>query len=125
MSISIYYTANRKQPLSDAERVAIGAAVEHYSVDNDIEEYLQTGLGFNWESFCIYKPDHFSEPQTIFEGATKLPDNSEDAIWTGLQHWCHLLTVIRNELNGAVWRVHVDDHEIVWDEAISAYDPSQ
>ena len=94
----------------------------HYAA---IENYLQTGDGYNWESFCIYDPNDPTEPDVVFEGATKLPDNSEDAVWGGLQHWCAALTEIRRIIPDADWDVHVDDHEIQWDEAVGAFDPSQ
>lgn len=43
----------------------------------------------------------------IFEGATKLPDNSENAVWDGLQHWCSLLSEIRRIIPDADWQVNV------------------
>jgi hypothetical protein len=56
--------------------------------------------------------------------ATKIPDNSEEAIWIGVQHWCEALSELRRAIADAEWRVHVDDHDIVWDEARQEYDPS-
>jgi len=125
MSISIYYTARRKQPLSTAERLMIDSAVSKAGVEPQIEEYCATGHGLNWESFCVYDKRDSTEWDVIFEGATKLPDNSEDAAWVGLQHWCQLLTEIRRNLSEASWEVQVEDHPIVWDEDQRAYDPSK
>ena len=71
------------------------------------------------------EPDAPAEPDVIFEGATGLPDNSEEALWTGLQHWCNALTEIRHALPDAEWHVHVDDHDIPWDPAAQAFDPTQ
>jgi len=123
VGISIYYTAYRNEPLSPEESASIQNIVTRYSVDNEIAERERTGEGFRWESFCVYDPDDPTEPGIIFEGATKLPDNSEDAIWEGLQHWCRLLTEVRRALPGTKWRVHVDDHDIPWDEETKAFDP--
>ena len=55
------------------------------------------------------------ELDIVFEGATKLPDNSEDATWVGLQHSCQLLTDIRRNLPNVSWDVRVEDHVMVWD----------
>src|SRR4051812_34844377 len=125
MSISIYYSARRSTPLTDAERSRITRLEATYAVETQIDDYNRTGDGYNWESFCIYDPDDPTEPDIIFEGATKLPDNSEHAVWDGLQHWCRALTEIRHVLAGANWDVHVDDHDIPWIDATNEYDPSQ
>jgi hypothetical protein len=76
MSTSIYYTAKRKQKLTPAEQDSIDQLLERYSVDDEIEEYLRTGEGYNWTSFYIYDSESPSEPDVIFEGSTGLPDNS-------------------------------------------------
>ena len=73
MSISIYYTAFRDTPLTPEEGDQIKAIEERYSVDDRIEEYLQTGVGENWESFTVYSTDDLTEPGVIFEGAAE-PD---------------------------------------------------
>jgi len=125
MSISIYYTARRSTPINEAERTQIAAIEQQHAVERHIEEYHQTGEGHNWESFCVYDPNDPSEPDVVFEGATKLPDNSEDAVWEGLQHWCAALTEIRKVIPDADWHVHVDDHDIQWDDSVRAYDPSK
>jgi hypothetical protein len=64
-----------------------------------------------------------TEPGVIFEGATKLPDTSEDDCWTGLQYWCSALSEIRRILSDAEWDVHVDDHQIAWDKEAGSFDP--
>ena len=125
MSVSLYYTCRRATPLSDTERARIAIVEKNYAVEDQIEEYAKTNVGFNWESFCIYDPSDPTEHDVIFEGATKLPDNSEDAMWTGLQHWCAALSEIRNVLGDAHWDVRVDDHELQWDEHSCEYDPTQ
>jgi hypothetical protein len=124
MSISIYYTAYRKNPLTPEERVFVNELVGRYAIEDQIIERERTGEGYNWTSFCVYDPTDATELGVIFEGATQLPDNSEDAVWQGLQHWCQLLSEIRQAVHGASWRVSVDDHEILWDEKLGEYDPS-
>ena len=125
MSISIYYRARRATRLTNDEIATISRLEDKYAVETHIEAYNQTGEGYNWESFCIYDPNDPTEPDVVFEDATKRPDNSEDAVWDGLQHWCKALTEIRQVLADAAWEVHVDDHEIPWVEAANEYDPSK
>jgi len=126
MGISIYYESHRSKPLDKVERRKIDEIVEKGSVNSEIEKYIETGIGLNWESFCIYGNEN---PKTnmsiVFEGSTKLPDNSEDATWIGVQHWCKVLTEIRHVLNDAKWKVAVEDHEIFWDDTKGEYDPTK
>ena len=58
------------------------------------------------------------------EGATKLPSNSEEGLWAAIQHWCRLLTEIRQILPDAEWEASVDDHDIYWDPKRRMFDPS-
>lgn len=119
MGISIYYAARREKPLTDTEQKEIDRLIAEYSVDKEIEDYN------NWETFCVYDKEDPSECNIIFEGATRLPDNSKEALWEGVQHWSLLLAAIRNRIQNAEWHVHVDDHELVWDEKYSEYDLSK
>lgn len=128
MSVSIHYSASRDTPATADELGNIGDAVASMSVDDKIEAYLRgaqpdgRGEGLNWESFIVYDPA-VSPPPVIFAGSTKLPDNTDDALWIGVQHWCELLTMIRRVLADARWEVRVQDHPIAWDETQQRYDP--
>jgi hypothetical protein len=124
MSISIYYTARRERPLSSDEQAAVDRIRASYSIRDQVERYVQTRQGHNGENFYVYDHDSPTEPGVIFEGATKLPDNSEGALWKLLQRWCKLLSEVRRTVAGAEWYVHLDDHEIAWDEAAQEYDPT-
>ena len=121
MSVSIYYTAKRSRPINAEEQAQIDRLVDSFSIDDELEAYLRTGKGLNWESFTIYDPASPSAPGVIFEGATKLPDNTADATWIGLDHWLDLLAQLRRALPDATWRVHVDDHDLAWDDAAGEY----
>ncbi|MFP7174495.1 hypothetical protein [Priestia filamentosa] len=125
MSVSIYYTAQRKQKLTDDEQAAIHKLILDYSVDQEIEKYVQTGEGYNWTSFDVYNPEISTEENVIFEGSTQLPDNSEEAMWEGVQHWSSLLSQIRCVISDAEWHVHIDDHVLFWDEEYLEYDLSK
>jgi len=48
MSISIYYTARRSTPISNAERAQIVAVENKYAVEHQIETDTQTDYGYNW-----------------------------------------------------------------------------
>jgi hypothetical protein len=116
MSISIYYTARRDFPLSAQEQIAIQDICASYSIRAQVDRYSETHLGHNGEDFCVYDASAPNEPGIIFDGATKLPDNSEDAFWELIQRWCQLLRKVRIAVTGAEWHVHIDDHDIMWDE---------
>lgn len=119
MSASIYYKAERDTPLSQSEITALQAIASRYAVDREIEMYMRTGVGHNWESFDLR---FNSRPGVILEGATKLPDNTENAMWEGVQHWCACLSELRRALPESVWRVTVDDYEIPWNGAAKIFD---
>ncbi|SDI84556.1 hypothetical protein SAMN05216588_12642 [Pseudomonas flavescens] len=128
MAVSVHYAAKRKAPLTCSEVATITAIVGHYRVDGQIEQFLATGKGLNWESFDFTvnpEPGGLLETGTVFSGSTKLPDNREDATWLGLQHWCRCLSAIRNAVPGCAWRVAVEDYPLQWDERAHAYDPSR
>ena len=124
MSMSIYYEARRPTPLTASEREKVDAILREHAVEDQIEAHMQSGEGPNWESFCVYDPAEPTEPGVIFEGATALPDNSEEASWLGVLHWTSALTQIRRGLPDAAWDVRVEDHDIYWDAETQQYDPS-
>jgi hypothetical protein len=123
MGVSIYYTAKRDRPLSAEEHVRIHCVVDNYAVEDQIDRYLASGQGPNWQSFFVYDSSDPSEPGVIFEGATGLPDNSEDAIRAGVQHWCAALSAIRRVVPDAEWRVYIEDCAIRWDQRKQHFDP--
>ena len=120
MSASIYYKVEREMPLSQSEITALQTIASRYSVDREIETYMYTGVGHNWESFDLRVNP---QPGVILEGATKLPDNTESAMWEGVQHWCACLSELRRALPRSVWHVTIDDYEIPWNSAKNAFDP--
>lgn len=122
MSMSIYYNVTQSTPLSENEEKTIENLLAKYSVDDDIEEYMKTGKGLNWESFTFYETD---EPKVVLNGSTTLPDNTDEANWIGIQHWCKLLSEIRRLIPNAIWEVQVEDHDIEWNPNDNSYDPSK
>lgn len=78
MSVSIYCKVVRVASLADAEKKSIDGLVAKYSVDSEIQKYLKTGNGLNWESFSYSET---AEPKVVLSGSTALPNNTEDATW--------------------------------------------
>jgi len=113
MSLSIYYSADRDHPLTDAEQRQIDACIANYPPP----------AGEEWESFGVYARSATREPARIFQGATKLSLPGRGDVWPGIQHGCRLLTDIRRAVPDAQWRVAVEDHEIVWDDKQNKYRP--
>jgi hypothetical protein len=122
MSTSIYYRARRTQPLTRSEDTLVKVVVQSGSVNQKIQKYQSTGEGYNWESFCVYeKPE---SPEIVLEGATKLPDNSEEALIAGAKHWCIVLSLLRLAIPDAEWVVTIEDCPIHWNATEKRYDPN-
>jgi hypothetical protein len=120
MGISLYYEARRERSLSLVERAVIDTAMSRCPVEELIAAVPLPAEEYNGEAFCVYPADTETEPGVVFEGATKLPTNSEEAI----PYWCRLLSEIRQALPDGKWAVHVDDCDIWWDPVREEYDPS-
>lgn len=115
MGVSIYYTSTRDKPLTPKESKAIEAIEEQYSVTDEIDAYLKTGEGLNWEDFSFYEADP-ETPDVILDGSVKLPDNTDEAPIVGIQHWRTCLTEIRRAIPDAEWSVRLDETDFDWDE---------
>ena len=119
--MSIQYSAARPRALTDVERRLLEEKLRQFSVDRQIARFRETGEGANWDPFTLFEPP-YREPGTIIEGVTRLPDNTQDALVMGLQHWCDLLAELRKEIADAQWRVSVDRKPIPWDEESGEYE---
>ncbi|QEI06218.1 hypothetical protein FXN63_10490 [Pigmentiphaga aceris] len=122
MSISIYYSADRDHPLSEAEQRSIDACIAKYPPPAPKRRFFLF-KGEAWESFCVYARTPRTDANRIFQGATKLSGPGAEDIWEGVQHWCALLTEIRRVVPDAQWDVSVDDQKIVWDDEARMYRP--
>lgn len=124
MSVSIYYTASRSRPLTCGERAAIDHARTRYPLSGLLAEHGFPEAARDGEQFSDYPADAWPEPGVVFVGSTKLTLCDEEAFRVSIEYWCRLLSEIRRVIPDAVWRVHVDDHDIVWCEVAQAYEPS-
>ena len=105
MSVSVYYSARRAQPLTGPETAAVErvVAVRASSFPYDDEENL-----------CLYDHDGDQDDE-ILAGSTKLP--SDPGRWLPVVvHVLDSVTELRRAVGGAEWHVHMDDTDVPWDE---------
>ncbi|WP_313812907.1 hypothetical protein [Glutamicibacter sp.] len=103
MSTSLYYTATRATPLSDAEhRQLMSIARAH----NDAFE-------FDYETLYFYPAQ---QPDEVLNGSTKISMEPAEMA-PSLLHWLAALTELRQSLPDAHWEVSLDEVDIHWDEA--------
>lgn len=105
MSVSIYYTAKRDHPLTDAENRAVLAIVDRYCREYPFEE--------KYEDFCLYKAP-FGEADTVLDGSTAVPAGN-DEVYEIILYWLECLTDITNSLEGCAWSANLDDVDLIWD----------
>ncbi|MFI9629147.1 hypothetical protein [Streptomyces sp. NPDC052042] len=101
MSVSVYYSACRAEPLTGPEAAAVervvAARMAAFPYDDE-------------ENLYLYDVDG-----EILAGSTKLP--SDPGRWLPvLAHVLDSVTELRRAVDGAEWRVHTDDVDVPWDE---------
>lgn len=110
MSVSIYYTARRAQPITEQEQQRCYEIAKRYD-----EEYP---FGELYEGFCIYDLQNDSSQNgeyVILDGATKIPPD-EMLLAEIIDWWLECLQEITGVLCGAQWEVNLDDMELEWSE---------
>lgn len=119
MSVSLYYTARREQPITLQEQKRCDEIAGHYD-----EKYP---FGELYEGFCIYdleKDTSGREDDVILDGSTKLPSNVDEELCLNiLEWWLKCLGEIAGVLNGAQWDVHLDDMSFEWSEEENGFIP--
>ncbi|MFJ8924646.1 hypothetical protein ACIREK_34825 [Streptomyces sp. NPDC102415] len=105
MSVSLYYSATRAMPLTDAERAAVeriaAAHMESFPYEDE-------------ESLYLYDSDD-SRPDEAVAGSTKMPFDP-GRVLVVLDHVLGSVSELRRALPEAEWRVHMDDLDVPWDE---------
>ncbi|QNE73456.1 hypothetical protein F0344_01455 [Streptomyces finlayi] len=106
MSVSLYCSARREQPLTESEAA---------SVDRIVAAHTAAFPYGDEESLYLYAPDEADADQ-ILAGSTKLPRDPGRLLPVIV---CVLdsVTGLRRAVEGAEWRVHSDDLDVPWDEA--------
>lgn len=104
VSVSLYYTARRTTPLTDAELTAVGQVVDTSNAN----------APFSLEEEGLYLYDQL-EPGTALDGSTKLPSADDRAV-PSLVHWLAAVTALRTAVPDADWTFTLDDYEIEWDD---------
>ncbi|MFE7108344.1 hypothetical protein ACFU98_23175 [Streptomyces sp. NPDC057575] len=101
MSVSIYYSARRAQPLTGAEAAAVervvAACAQSFPYDDE-------------EGLYLYEVDG-----QLVTGSTKLPIDP-DRWLPVIVHVLDSVTELRRAVGGAEWHVHMDDVDVPWDE---------
>ncbi len=113
MGVSIYYDATRNTRLTDAEQRKINEVIEKYQTSFPYKD--------DGENFYVYGFDS-DEPDAIFSGATKLPNDIEKSILAAI-HWAKCLTDIRNIIPNCEWYFALDDYQIPWRDDEGYYLP--
>jgi hypothetical protein len=104
VGVSVYYTARRAAPLTDAELTAVGQVVDTYNAN----------APFSLDEEGLYLYDRL-ESGTVLDGSTKLPGADDRAV-PSLVHWLAAVTALRGAVPGADWTFTLDDYEIEWDD---------
>lgn len=101
MSVSIYYSARRAQPLTGAEAATVervvAARAQSFPYDDE-------------EGLYLYDVDG-----QIVTGSTKLPTDP-DRWLPVIIHVLDSVTELRRAVGDAQWHVHTDDVDVPWDE---------
>lgn len=112
MSVSLYYTAKRIQPITKQEQTACETIAERYD--------FQYPYGELYEGFCIYNLEQYpyiteDESNVIFAGATALPPIFDmELLQNIINWWLECLSEITDILYDAQWDVSIDDNPIKW-----------
>lgn len=107
MSVSIYYTAKRDRPLKEEENSAVHAIADRYCKGYPFAD--------KYEDFCLYEAP-FDEADTVLQGATAIPADSED-VYDIILYWLDCLTDITRELGGCIWQANLDDVGLLWEDS--------
>ncbi len=106
MSVSLYWTAYRDDPLSPAEEGRAQQIVDAASDDLRIVALVESE-GTAWEGLTLW-PDP-DEDDDVLRGSSALaPRLSPAAAQALLDHCCQALTALRRDVPGAEWDVALD-----------------
>lgn len=99
MSFSIYYKAERTNPITEQEMNSISKTVASFCKQYPFDDKT--------DDFGIY--EFQKDSNIIFQGSTKLPDKNPNILFETANYWLNCLTEITNILSKAEWVVTFDD----------------
>ncbi|WP_049574823.1 hypothetical protein [Nocardiopsis sp. SBT366] len=128
MSVSLYYSAHRDTPLSDAERAGLGRIIAEG--ESALTAFAEHALPAWVRDGEVTDPD--LEPRELFEplapysfgggrgelfaGSSKISHTASgpEPQMAQLNHYLAALARLRDAVPGAEWRVRIDDLAIPW-----------
>ncbi|MFJ8767823.1 hypothetical protein [Streptomyces clavifer] len=105
MSVSLYYTALRAEPLTASETAAVSRTVSACAASFPYDEE---------EGLYLYDRSD-GESGEVLAGSTKMPFEP-GRLLPVIAHVLDSLTELRRAVAGAEWRVHLDDLDVPWDD---------
>jgi hypothetical protein len=106
MSVSLYYSARRTTPLTEAESASVARVVAAHMASFPYDDE---------ESLYVYD-GHAAGPEEIVAGSTKMPLDP-GRLMPVIAHVLDSVTDLRRAVPDAEWHVHMDDLDVPWDEA--------
>ncbi|MFE3940386.1 hypothetical protein ACFXPV_00655 [Streptomyces sp. NPDC059118] len=115
MSVSVYYSVRRAQPLTGTESTAVehvlATRAQSFPYADEEGLYLYDGDAGEGEG----ADGNGNGNDEILAGSTKLPTDPDR--WIPVTaHVLDSLTKLRRAIGGAQWHVHLDDVDVPWDE---------
>ncbi|MFE5806115.1 hypothetical protein [Streptomyces sp. NPDC056491] len=106
MSVSLYCSAHRTTPLTEAESASVARIVAAHTASFPYDDE---------ESLYLYDR-RTAGPHEIVAGSTKMP-RDPGRLMPVIAHVLDSMTELRRATPDAEWRVHMDDLDVPWDEA--------
>ena len=106
MSVSLYYSARRTTPLTEAESASVERVVAAHMASFPYDDE---------ESLYLYNGPAAGQDEVIV-GSTKMPSDP-GRLLPVIAHVLDSVTELRRAVPGAEWRVHMDDLDVPWDES--------
>ncbi|MFE2870324.1 hypothetical protein [Embleya sp. NPDC059259] len=106
MSVSLYYSAHRAAPLTEAESALVARVVAAHTASFPYDD----------EESLYLHDRRAAGPEEIVAGATKMPLDP-GRLMPVIAHVLDCVTDLRRAVPDAEWRVHMDDLYVSWDEA--------
>ncbi|MFF9350789.1 hypothetical protein [Streptomyces sp. NPDC014734] len=107
MSVSVYYSAGRAEPLTGSEISAVERVVTTRAASFPYDDE---------ENLYLYDADGDDRGDEVLAGSTKLPTDPDRWIPV-IAHVLGSVTELRRIVADAEWHVHVDDVDVPWDES--------